>query len=309
MTTMTAPVELRHGYTLDDVHAMAKLAVHTAGVMAADWYERYDIAWSAIAEELYAAPHWPRRSSLVQAGQLAIKASVDEYRQAYGYYRRKTDGAVHGLGSSPTFRMFWLGSSGATPGPEHGIVERLAVERIFATLKPHHQTALLALAAHDDYRAAAEALDLKYDVFCDHIRLGRRAFYALWHEGEAPSRIWGCDRRAGSTSTTRSGEGKRVLTSRETIRRRKPAAGRPCRSGQEKTVVSVPPAAWAAAVLSGDTARVRAERVAAGLSQRAVAQMVGVSQGAVSLWEAAGARPQVHTREVLQAVAAGGGGG
>jgi DNA-binding transcriptional regulator YiaG len=299
---MTAPVELRFGYTLADLHAMAKLAVHTAGVMAADWQDRFDTAWSAIAEELYAAPHWPRRSSLVQAGQLAVKATVDEYRQAYGYYRRKTDGAVHGLGSSPAFRSFWLALSKATPGPEHRVVERLAAERIFATLKPRFQAALLALAAHEDYADAAQALGVKYDTFCDQVARGRRAFYALWHEGEEPSRVWGCDRRAGATSATRSGgEGKRVSTSRETIRRRKPAAGRACRSGQAETVAPVLPTAWVAAVLSGDTDRIRAERLAAGLSQRVLAELVGVSQGAVSLWEA-GACPQPRVRQALEAL-------
>jgi hypothetical protein len=88
-------VELRFGYTLADLNGLARLAVHTAGAMAGDWHDRYDTAWSAIAEHLYAAPHWPPRHDLVRAGQLAIYAVVDGDRQAYGYYRRKTDGGHH----------------------------------------------------------------------------------------------------------------------------------------------------------------------------------------------------------------------
>jgi hypothetical protein len=53
---------LRHGYTLADLHGLARLAVHTAGTMASNWHDRYDTAWSAIAEHLYAAEHWPPRT-------------------------------------------------------------------------------------------------------------------------------------------------------------------------------------------------------------------------------------------------------
>jgi hypothetical protein len=78
-------MELRHGYTLADLHALTRLAVHTAGSMATNWHERYDTAWSAIAEHLYATEHWPPQHDLVRAGQLAIYAVVDDDRQAYGY--------------------------------------------------------------------------------------------------------------------------------------------------------------------------------------------------------------------------------
>lgn len=192
--------DLRHGYTLADLHALARLAVHTAGVMASNWRDRYDTAWSAIAEHLYAAEHWPPRHALVRAGQLAIYAAVDDTRQAYGFYRRKTDGAQHGVGSSPAFRTYWWDICGATPvrSPEGRIVERTSLAQILPTLTPAQREAIVALAVHDDYRAAADALGMKYTTFKGYVAAGRRRFLAAWHEGEQPSRPWGCDRRVGS---------------------------------------------------------------------------------------------------------------
>ena len=51
---------------------------------------------------------------------------------------------------------------------------------------------------------------------------GRRRFRALWHEGEAPSAHWGCDRRAGSTRGT-VGKGESAVYN---LRRRQRAAAR-----------------------------------------------------------------------------------
>jgi hypothetical protein len=196
--------QLKHGYTLADLHTIARLAVHTAGAAASDWHERYDTAYSGIAEALYAAEYWPQRHQLVRAGQLAIYATVDGHMQAHGYYRRKTDGTTHGAGSSPAWRAYWLDLTRPTRSPEGRVVEHAALAQILARLAPRHQDALLALAVHDDYRTAAAALGLGYATFCDHIAKARRHFYRLWHEGEKPSRIWGTDRRSGSTSDVKS---------------------------------------------------------------------------------------------------------
>ena len=193
-------VDLRHGYTLADLHRLARLAVHTAGTMAGDWHERYDLAHGAIAEALYAAPHWPQRHTLVRAGQLAIYAAVDEHRQAYGYYRRKTDGGVHGIGSSPAWRAYWwdLLSLTAVQSPETRVVERTALTQILPTLTPTQRDAITALAVYDDYQTAANALGMSYATFKSHVARGRNRFLAGWHEGEKPSRTWGTDRRVNN---------------------------------------------------------------------------------------------------------------
>lgn len=204
---MTASTELRHGYTLTDLHQLARLAVHTAGSMASNWHDRYDTAWSAIAELLYSADHWPPRHSLVRAGQLAIYAAVDEERQTHGYYRRKTDGRLHGAASSPAFRMYWWDLCGArpAPSPENRVVERWTLAQVLPSLTPAQREAITALAVHDDYRAAADALGMGYATFKSHIARGRNRFLAWWHEGETPSRVWGTDRRVGSYVVGRKG--------------------------------------------------------------------------------------------------------
>lgn len=219
------PVDaLRHGYTLVDLHQLARLAVHTAGKLATDWQERYDTAWSAIAEHLYAAPHWPQRHDLVRAGQLAVYAAIDDDRQAYGYYRRKTDGAQHGAFSSPAFRTYWWDLCGAMPArsPEGPIVERHTVAAILPLLSAGQREALMALAAHEDYRAAADALGMTYVTYKSQVARARNRFLAYWHEGEAPSKVWGCDRRAGRTAADKRAGG----TGAESIRRRARAATR-----------------------------------------------------------------------------------
>lgn len=215
-------MELRHGYTLDDLHDIARLAVHVAGAAAGNWHERYDVAWSAIAEHLYAAETRPSQPDLVRAGRLALYAVIDDYRQAYGFYRRRTDGGQHGIGSSPAFQAYWwdLCGAGVARSPEGRIVERTALSQIMPTLTPAQKQALLALAVHDDYQTAAAAIGVRYTSFKSTIALARRRFLAAWHEGEAPSKPWGCDRRVRNDGT----RSDRASLSGTLRRRKKPMA-------------------------------------------------------------------------------------
>jgi hypothetical protein len=82
-------------------------------------------------------------------------------------------------------------------GPEDRVIERIALAQIWPCLRPAHREALLALAAHGDYGLAARALGKPYSTFKADISRARREFLKLWHEGEAPSRPWVRDRRAG----------------------------------------------------------------------------------------------------------------
>jgi hypothetical protein len=198
---VSAPhLRLRHGYTMADLHTLARLAVHTARASGGHWQDRYETAWSAIAEHVYATDDWPERSHLVRVGQLAILAVVDAERQSYGFYRRKTDGAQHGAFSSPAFRAYWWDLCGASPArsPEGPIVDRTALAQILPMLTHRQRSAIIALAVHDDYLTAADALGMKYTTFRSHVADGRNRFLRWWHEGESPSRPWGTDRRVGS---------------------------------------------------------------------------------------------------------------
>jgi hypothetical protein len=214
--------ELRHGYTLTDLHGLARLAVHTAGTAASDWHDRYDTAWSAIAEHLYAAEHWLPRHDFVRVGQLAIYATVDDDRHHHGYYKRKTIGAEAGAGSSPAFAAYWEPFTAPAPSPENRVVERLSLTQILPTLTPAQREAILALAACDDYAVAARAIGATGATFKSNVSRGRQRFLAWWHEGEVPSKPWGCDRRAGKTAGTRreGGAGAAVAAVRRRARAR-----------------------------------------------------------------------------------------
>ena len=212
--------DLAHGYTLADLHGIARLAVHAAGRMAGDWHDRYDTAWSAVAEALYAAEHWPPAHDLVHAGRVAIWAAVDEERRHAGYYRRKTIGSAAGAGSSPAFVTYWLEFARTASSPETRAVESIAVAQIWPTLTPGQRSALSALATFGDYQAAAVALGMTSIGFRSAVSKARQRFLAAWHEGEAPSRVWGCDRRAGRVA----GELRSGGTAMDAVRRRRRAA-------------------------------------------------------------------------------------
>lgn len=189
-------LELRYGYTLQDVHDMARLAVHTASRLGADWIDRYETAYSAIVEALYSADDSPGQPSLVHAGRTAIYAVVDGDRHHHGFYQYKTTGGFAGAGSSPRFVAYWHPLVDVVGSHESAVVERTALHQILPTLQPLHLDALLALAATDDYAAAADALGISYNALRARIAAARRRFLAHWHEGETPHRQR--DRRVGS---------------------------------------------------------------------------------------------------------------
>lgn len=188
----------RHGYTLDAIHHIARLAVHTVGAMGIDWHDRYDIAYSAIAETLYASEQSPQRHELVRAGQLAIYDTISDYRHHHGYYKHKTIGSDAGPGSSPNFAKFWATGSAT---PVEVLVDRLTVQQILPNLTARQRDALGALAALDDYRAAAHHLGIAPQTYRSLLGRARKEFFALWHEGEVPSKPWGTDRRVGRYDT------------------------------------------------------------------------------------------------------------
>ncbi len=186
-----AGTELRHGYTLDSLTRLAYFAARRKR-----WHGgtelpvRFEVAWSAIAEHLYAAEQPPGAGDLIQAGWKAIAEHADARRQFLGR-------AHDGPGPWRGFERYWRHVAAPADGPEDKLIERLALAQIWPCLRPVHREALAALAAHDDYQRAADALGISYATFKSRISTGRREFLALWHEGETPSRPWVRDRRAG----------------------------------------------------------------------------------------------------------------
>lgn len=188
----SAGVELRHGYTLDNLTRMAHYAArHTRWNLAIDLGTRYEVAWSAMAEHLYAADQQPTPGDLFRAGWLAVSRHRDAERQFQG---RAHDGPA---GPGNHFERYWRGVSAPVDSPEDKITDRIALAQIWPCLRPVHREALTALATHGDYRRAAESLGMPYKSFLSRISRARREFLALWHYGETPSRPWVRDRRAG----------------------------------------------------------------------------------------------------------------
>lgn len=188
----TSDMEVKYGYTLRDLDQMTHAAMKADRSMAMDYADRRDIAWSAIAEELCAAPHWPKRSTLIQAGWQAIyKAVREEYRQ-HGYADREWHS---GYATAPRFMKYWFPT--VTHSPEERIVERIAARQVLDALTPTYRDAVVALAVHDDYRLAAQAMDLKDKAFQFRISTARRQMLARWFEGETPRKVRKTDRRAG----------------------------------------------------------------------------------------------------------------
>ncbi|MFD4258201.1 hypothetical protein ACFWR9_11360 [Streptomyces sp. NPDC058534] len=185
-----APVA--HGFTMRDVHAMAAAACRADRSLASDAHTRYDVAWSAIASALAEADEPPGRTELVRVGWQAIYNEVREMRHTFGH--RDKDG-TNEVASSPRFRQYWT----LPPAyPEDGLIERLAVPQILARLTDAERAAVIALAVHDDFQAAADALGIKYGAMTARISMARRRFRAHWYAPETAPPTNGTDRRVGA---------------------------------------------------------------------------------------------------------------
>lgn len=171
---------IAHGYTLTDLDKLTRAAIIADRSMAMPHAERHDIAWSAIAEHLYAAESPPSRQELIRVGWAAIYHEVRDGRRHNGYRDRQFDA---GLGSAPRFARFWTHRDGDF---ETDLVERLGAREIFAALRESHRDAVLALATFDDHQAAATALGISYKALCARMVGARREFTALWLEHETP---------------------------------------------------------------------------------------------------------------------------
>ncbi|PSK93594.1 hypothetical protein CLV63_1161, partial [Murinocardiopsis flavida] len=180
---------LRHGFT---ARALARLANYAATQYRyptpVPWDERRDVAWSAMAEHLYTSAEPPAYWDLIRAGWNVITVHTRKHRSTHGQ-------TPHG--SAPQFHRYWKLAAAPTHSPEERVVERLALDQIWAALTPRNQELIRALYDHGDYTAAAESLGLPVSSFYSLISRARRAFTALWLEGETPTRAWGNDVRTG----------------------------------------------------------------------------------------------------------------
>jgi hypothetical protein len=215
-------VPLRHGYTLAHLNDLTVRAVRTQRFnRQVDFTDRLELAWSAIAEFLYAADEPPTGADLIRAAWAAIGDDTDRTHRSHGW---STHDRYAGL--TGRFQQYWVGSGHHTHSPEEPVVERVALAQIWPRLSATHRQLLLAMAVHDDYGRAAEALDKSRKTFTTQLSEARRAFLTLWHHGEQPSRPWGTDRRTSRNSTDRHAR-TYVIRLRERRRHHRGGAGQP----------------------------------------------------------------------------------
>lgn len=191
-----ASTDPMHGYTLADLAGMASgVVVHNrAWWPAGDRADQVAVAWEGIAEHLCAAGGRPSRAELMEAGRRALAREVRDQLRHHG---ARNDGTNDGS----AFSRYWGWNSGPVPSPEAMVVERLTVGQILGALTPRQVQAFKALAAVEDYVLAAQALGIRPQTFRTLIGRARLEFYALWHEGESPSRPWRQDRRLKQRET------------------------------------------------------------------------------------------------------------
>jgi hypothetical protein len=207
---------LRHGYTMVSLHNLARRAVFESRWQFIPFDEKHQIAWSAIAEELYSSNEQPHAHDLIRLAERAIDRHVADLGHLNGFdYHR------FGHPPMPRYLKFWW--TQPTPSPEDRIIDVIAFQQIWPRLNPMHQTVLIALAAHGDYQHAAAALDKPYGTFVTQIHLARKQFLRLWHEGEEPSGVWGRDRRKRTKPPGASGHAITINTVRRRARTRRTA--------------------------------------------------------------------------------------
>lgn len=174
--------ELRFGFTLADLNRLATSATSHAGTYASDGADRYQAAWSAIAEHLYAADQPPTERDLWHAGRDAIWAAIRDNQRTHGAPR------AGGGGDMPQFVRYWFDHATVTPSCEERVVERLALAQIWPQLTDGHRAALAAYAAVGSMDGAASALGVSPTALSARLQRARRRCADLWHEHETASR-------------------------------------------------------------------------------------------------------------------------
>jgi len=167
---------LRFGFTCGHLEALAWGAVwrHTPS-RGLDVSDRFEAAWGAAVEHVYSAAEPPSPLDLTGAGLAGLDRLRKRGLHERGYLRRNRDGSDPAAQAVPAGSFYRYWTTPAPPTPEDVAVDRTALAQVMARLEPAHAEALLALAEHGDYEAAAAALKLSQTAFNARVRRGRNA--------------------------------------------------------------------------------------------------------------------------------------
>lgn len=182
---------IRHGYTLADLHLFTRKAVVADRLLAMPVPQKYDIAFSAIAEAVCAAEHPPLPQALVRVGWSAIYRDIKDTLRSHGVGEDWSSPHL-----APRFTAYW-NEHRISQFPDTRIVEGMAVAQILPLLTEANRQALMALAALGDYALAADSLGIKLPAFEKRISAARKTCLQWWHEGETPLRRRTHDKRVG----------------------------------------------------------------------------------------------------------------
>jgi hypothetical protein len=201
------------GYSFRELHQIAARAtIYCRWGDRFGFPERFEIAWAGVVDHLAGCDEPPGSFDLYKAGMRAIGRASNKELREHGITR-----GSNGLQAMPSFDAYWAHKT--SPAADAAVVDRLAVWQIWPMLRPLHQMAFLALAAHGDYAQAADAVGYPYSSFTTLISQARAAFLELWHEGETPSRIWAADKHGNGDPALRA---RRVLAARRRMKHQHP---------------------------------------------------------------------------------------
>lgn len=186
-------VEVRHGYTLADLDKLARQIMYRSRWGFLSFHDKYELAWSAMAELLAARADVPSLIELVDRGERAIGEYVTAELRTHGVHVGHRDRGHHGL--IRRHYVYWWSIAQRSPSPEARVIERLALAQIWPRLTRRNRQVLEALAEQGDYQRAARTLGVSYKSFVTMIYYARKQFLRLWHDGETPSKFWGRDTR------------------------------------------------------------------------------------------------------------------
>lgn len=207
-------VELRHGYTLGQVNNIATNAVQrTVWQRSLSLSDRLEAAYEAIVEHLYTVDAAPTINDLFAVAWKGMQSRSEDEWHTHGVSRASSvyDGAY----TMRNFCRYWFSHSTYDADPENRVIERMALQQIWAQLTHKQQQVLLALAAHDDHSRAAAAVGYSQrGGYSQMLCTARRTFLYWWHEGEEPSKPWGSDRRS------KSGNKRKTVSATLTNRKR-----------------------------------------------------------------------------------------